>query len=143
MQLYEALHGMVPAPFGGMRELLKALKARGVKIALVTGKGARNCAMTLRRFGLEGFFDHVGCGSPEGDVKSQRLVEVLDKYGLEPSEAIYVGDAPSDVSACRRVGGPVASAAWAPPATAARGPKRKSRTRRLREDALGLRLILI
>ncbi len=104
---------MCPAPFDGMRKLLDSLKARGVVVGLVTGKGSKYCDISLRQFGLSKFFDYVGCGSPHKDVKPLRLMEVLEKFGLAPYEVLYVGDTPSDIIACKQVGIPIASAAWA------------------------------
>ena len=43
-------------------------------------------------------------GSIEGAVKPQMMTEILKKYGLRPQEAIYIGDAPTDICAARQVG---------------------------------------
>ncbi|MDR2894353.1 MAG: HAD family hydrolase [Alistipes sp.] len=114
---YDALHGeMCPSIFDGMREVLHSLKDRGFRVALVTGKGPLSCDISLGKLGLSGFFDHVGCGVAEGDIKSRRIGEILEKWELEPTEVLYVGDSPFDVDSCRRVGAPIAAAAWAPDA---------------------------
>ena len=39
LHYYEQLHDMCPLPFDGMKEILQALKNKGVHIAMVTGKG--------------------------------------------------------------------------------------------------------
>ena len=110
---YEALHDMVPDPFPEMRELLADLKARGVRVGLVTGKGAKSAWLSLRRFGLADAFEAVETGDPNGPRKAEGIRRILAGWGMEPSEAVYVGDAPSDVTAARDAGVAMAGAGWA------------------------------
>lgn len=110
---YEALHDMVPEPFPEMRELLADMKARGVRLGLVTGKGARSAEFSLRRFGLENTFEAVETGDPTGPRKAEGIGRILAGWGVEPAEAVYVGDSPSDVTAAREAGVAVVGAAWA------------------------------
>jgi len=110
---YEALHDMVPEPFPEMRELLTDLKARGVRLGMVTGKGARSAEFSLRRFGLEDAFEAVETGDPTGPRKVEGIRRILAGWGLHPTEAVYVGDAPSDVTAAREAGVAMIGAAWA------------------------------
>jgi len=110
---YEALHHMVPDPFPEMRKLLTDLKARGVRLGMVTGKGARSAEFSLRRFGLEDAFEAVETGDPTGPRKVEGIRRILAGWGMEPTEAVYVGDAPSDVTAAREAGVAMIGAAWA------------------------------
>ena len=110
---YEALHDMVPEPFPDMRELLADMEARGVRLGLVTGKGARSAEFSLRRFGLENTFEAVETGDPTGPRKAEGIRRILAGWGMEPTEAAYVGDSPSDVTAAREAGVAVVGAAWA------------------------------
>ncbi|MCD8102073.1 MAG: HAD family hydrolase [Alistipes sp.] len=110
---YERLHDMCPEPFAGIRTIIERLKARGVTVAMVTGKGARSCRITLERYGMDGLFDAVETGSPQGQRKAEGIRAVLDRFGLQPGQAVYVGDAPSDVTASRAAGVQVIAAAWA------------------------------
>mgnify|MGYP005810461665 FL=1 len=116
LKAYEALHGLCPRPFDGMAELLRRLKEKGIVVALVTGKGAASCRITLERFGLTDCFDAVETGSPAGPRKEAGIRAVLQRFGLEPAEALYVGDAPGDATASRKTGVPMVAAAWAPTA---------------------------
>jgi len=110
---YEALHHMCPDLFPDMRELLADLKARGVRLGLVTGKGAQSAWFSLRRFGLENTFEAVETGDPTGPRKAEGIRRILAGWGMEPAEAVYVGDSPTDVTAAREAGVAVAGAAWA------------------------------
>lgn len=113
LNCYRELHDMCPSPFDGIPELLEWLKARGIIIALVTGKGRRSCSISLEQYGIARFFDLVETGSSEGPCKPEGIRAVLDRFLLKPEEAIYVGDTASDVASARSAGVPAVAAAWA------------------------------
>lgn len=111
---YEAFHDMCPKPFEGVKELLDTLQANHIRLAMVTGKGRKSAIYSLKKFGLEQYFEVIETGSPKGSVKSEGIQNILDKFdNLSKEEVIYVGDAPSDIGSSRTVGVPVISAAWA------------------------------
>jgi HAD superfamily hydrolase (TIGR01549 family) len=111
---YELYHEMCPGPFTGINELLQTLKEKGVHIAMVTGKGKHSTAISLKQFRLENYFGIIETGIPGGPRKAEGIQLVLDHFSeLEKDEIIYVGDAPSDITASRKVGIPVIAAAWA------------------------------
>ncbi len=114
LHYYEQLHDMCPVPFDGMKEILETLKNRGVRIAMVTGKGKDSTDISLRHFELTHFFEMIETGSPKGARKAEGIQIILDGLtDIKKDEIIYVGDAPSDVIASRKVGVPVIAAAWA------------------------------
>jgi HAD superfamily hydrolase (TIGR01549 family) len=114
LQHYETYHEMCPSPFEGIEELLKTLKEKSIRIAMVTGKGKYSTAISLKQFGLENYFEFIETGMPSGPRKPEGIELVLNHFSdLAKEEIIYVGDAPSDVTASRRVGIPVVAAAWA------------------------------
>lgn len=111
---YEQLHAMCPIPFDGIKELLQTLKDRGVRITMVTGKGKHSTDISLRHFELTHLFEMVETGSPKGARKAEGIQIILDGLDdINTDEVIYVGDAPSDIIASRKVGIPVVAAAWA------------------------------
>lgn len=110
---YRELHGMCTAPFEGMREVLEDARGKGVRLALVTGKGARSTDITLEQFGLRDDFEVIETGSPLGPRKVQGIRSVLKQFGIAPEDSIYVGDTPSDIASSREAGVPIVSAAWA------------------------------
>ncbi len=116
LEVYERLHLDWPEPFDGIRDILSYLKDRQAFVGLVTGKGHKSMLLTLKRYGLEYYFDVIKTGDPAGPNKVRRIEEVIDEFSLEPREILYVGDAPSDIEACRTCGVKIASAAWAPTA---------------------------
>jgi phosphoglycolate phosphatase-like HAD superfamily hydrolase len=110
---YAILHDSCTEPFSGVTEMLTDLKARGVRLALVTGKGQGSADITLERLNLASYFEHIEVGSPLGPRKSECITEILTRWGMEPTEAIYVGDAPSDIPSARKAGTYAIAAAWA------------------------------
>lgn len=113
LHYYAILHDSCTEPFPGVVEMLTALQVRGVKLALVTGKGQGSADITLERLSLTSYFEHIEVGSPLGPRKSEAIAEILTRWDMEPTSAIYVGDAPSDIPSARRAGTYAIAAAWA------------------------------
>lgn len=114
LQYYETFHDMCSTPFEGIGDLLQTLKEKGIRIAMVTGKGKHSTAISIKQFRLENYFEFIETGMPSGPRKPQGIQLVLDHFGeLAKDEIIYVGDAPSDITASREVGISVIAAAWA------------------------------
>lgn len=110
---YKALHVMCPRPFEGIAEIIGELREQAIPLALITGKGVESCAITLQQFGLSTSFDNIETGSPERNRKAEAIEKLLSLYNLQPEELIYIGDAVSDVTECRKAGVRCLSAAWA------------------------------
>ena len=114
LHFYEQLHEMCPKPFDGIVNLLNILKNRQIRIAMVTGKGKYSTDISLRKFGITHFFDKIETGHQSGPRKAEGIEAVLDFFDdIKKNEIIYVGDAPSDIKACKMVGIPIVAAAWA------------------------------
>ncbi|TWI45841.1 phosphoglycolate phosphatase-like HAD superfamily hydrolase [Pseudoduganella flava] len=112
LQHYETQHALCPAPFPGIAPLLRELRERGVRLGLVTGKGAGSTRLSLRRFGLD-LFDVIETGSPHGSRKAEALRHTLAQWDVPAAAAVYIGDAPTDVTIARDVGLAAVAAAWA------------------------------
>jgi phosphoglycolate phosphatase-like HAD superfamily hydrolase len=114
LSYYQQLHDMCPEPFDGIPDLINELKDDGVRLAMVTGKGIHSTRITLDYFGLGSFFEIVETGHLAGPRKTEGIRSVLAHFSeCNASDVWYVGDAPSDVLACREAGIPIAAAAWA------------------------------
>ncbi|MDP0498263.1 MAG: HAD family hydrolase [Verrucomicrobiota bacterium JB024] len=116
LEHYAALHAQWPEPFPGIVELLDYLTRQGAFLGLVTGKGARSAVLSLERYGIEQYFRTVKTGSPAGPVKDEKIAEIIEEFGLDRDETLYVGDIPSDITASRACSIRAVSAAWAPTA---------------------------
>ncbi len=116
---YERLHpALAPAPFPGALEMLRAVKAAGLRVGLISGKEHYTAMPTVSYYGMEGIFEWYGLGLPTHNCKAERLQQVMQLWGLQPHELIYVGDAPSDIELCHSVGVRIINAAWASTAAA-------------------------
>ncbi|MFC4727226.1 HAD hydrolase-like protein [Coralloluteibacterium thermophilus] len=96
--------------FEGVAEALHALHARGVALAIVTSNAPDNVRSVLGD-PLWSLFAHAECGSSLFG-KHRRLRGLLRRAGVEPTDAIYVGDELRDVEAARAVRLPFAAVAW-------------------------------
>lgn len=80
--------------FDGTIEVLEALRAAGVRMALVTNGGSKFQRAKIDRFDLARHFDHVlieeefGVGKPE-DIVYRHL---LDHFAVDPSDTWMIGD---------------------------------------------------
>jgi HAD superfamily hydrolase (TIGR01549 family) len=117
---YERAHAAHATAFPGIDAALRSLRRRGVRLAIVTGKGPHSAAISLNYLGLAQAFDLVETGSPNGAVKSAAIRRVLRRWGASPDRVAYVGDAVSDIEAARAAGVISLAAAWAPTASVER-----------------------
>jgi phosphoglycolate phosphatase-like HAD superfamily hydrolase len=114
LNFYRDLHDICPVPFEGMEEILATLKSKGVRIAMVTGKGKYSTNISLNQFKLTHYFEVIETGHSGGPRKAEGIQNILDTFAdLKKEEIIYVGDAPSDITSSRKVGVPIVAAAWA------------------------------
>lgn len=114
LRIYEENHAICPAPFHGMPELIASLKEKGIRVAMVTGKGRASAVITLDKFGVTHLFEILEAGNPEGNRKAEGIEAILEAWSeIGKSEVVYVGDTTSDILTCRQVGIPIVSAAWA------------------------------
>jgi pyrophosphatase PpaX len=112
LRIYEQEHQRTGRIFPGIVTALDMLKARGIPLAVVTGKGPKSAAISLSQLGLASYFDFIETGSPEGSVKPQCIRRVLARWGIAPEQTAYLGDAVSDIEAARAVGLIPLAAAW-------------------------------
>jgi phosphoglycolate phosphatase-like HAD superfamily hydrolase len=113
LDAYERHHDQCAASFPGIEELLTRLDERGVRLAVVTGKGAGSAAISVRRLGLARHFDRIVSGSAKGIVKAEQIREIADGWGIPLAQIAYVGDAAYDVIDSRKAGVVPIAAAWA------------------------------
>jgi phosphoglycolate phosphatase-like HAD superfamily hydrolase len=110
---YGQLHDICPVPFPGIVELLEFLKGKRIQLAMVTGKGIHSTSISLKKFGLEQYFEVLETGSVDGPNKVNGIRSVLSRLDGSKDESLYVGDAPSDILYCKEIGIPIAAAVWA------------------------------
>lgn len=99
--------------FPGAREVLAELRARSMKLAVLTNSGRKASSRILERSSLSGLFDFVLTRddvdamkpSPEGVTKA------VSMFALPKDRVVYVGDSPYDIMAAKAAGLKVVSVA--------------------------------
>ena len=86
-------------PFVGMREMVTALRAQGVALAIWTGRDRATTEAILRVHALDVFFDAVVCGDDLTTNKPHPsgMLAILHQLAQPPEAVIYIGDADADV----------------------------------------------
>jgi pyrophosphatase PpaX len=116
-QAYEQQHDECRDPFPGIEDSLKLLKARGVKLAVVTGKGEHTAHLTLKYLGLADYFEYVEAGKENAVIKALAMHTILDTWQMDARDAAYIGDSASDVEQSAQAGVLPLAAEWAETAT--------------------------
>lgn len=94
-------------PYPGMTSVLHQLKARGLKLAIVSDAPRLKAWMRLTELGLQDLFDAVVAYDDTGERKPSTLpfAEALDRLKAKPAEVLHVGDWPErDVVGARKLG---------------------------------------
>lgn len=93
--------------YDGVTELLEGLRGAGRKIYLLSNAQESFTVPEMNELGLLEYFDGIMISSEEGVCKPQRqfFEKLMEKYQLEPSECLMVGnDKNSDMEGARTVG---------------------------------------
>lgn len=114
---YERAHDQCRQLFPGMERALDLLKRRGIRMAIVSGKGRQSAEISLRHLGLGRWIDCVETGFAEKADKPASIRKVLAGWNIAPEQAAYAGDVPSDMEAARQAGVLPVGAAWAATST--------------------------
>jgi len=111
-----AHHDAMVKPFPGVPELLRALEARGVAMAVVTSKLEASARRSLAHLGLERYFRAVvGLESTDRHKPDPAPVRhALARLGAAPGGAAFVGDSPHDVRAGNAAGVATVATLWGP-----------------------------
>lgn len=111
---YYAEHNLdLTAPYEGVQEMLAALAARGIKMALVSNK-IESAVESLRQ---HFFADTIEVAVGDNLVRPRKpapdgTYAALDALGVTPDEAIFVGDSEVDVDTARNAGMRLLAVTW-------------------------------
>ena len=101
-------------PYPGVPELLAALKAAGAKAYIVTNKRHSATQLIARKFGwdrtLDGVWSYDTFGTKYG--KPELLAKLLKEFGINPEDAVMVGDTKGDVDAGKANGLATIGVTW-------------------------------
>ncbi|MCI5675986.1 MAG: HAD-IA family hydrolase [Clostridia bacterium] len=95
------------APYPGVPEMLAALRAAGIRTALISNKGDA-AVHAVCEYYFPGLFDSVAGERPGIPRKPDptALFSLLREAGIRPDEAVFVGDSEVDVATAQNAGVP-------------------------------------
>lgn len=110
---YSDNHSMADL-YPGIIDILKFLKEKNILLSIYTGKGKEAATITLKKLNIYNYFDMIITGD---DVKEHKpspegITVFLDKFNIKKSQALIIGDAPTDIKAARLAGIKCASVIW-------------------------------
>ncbi|MDX3094157.1 HAD family hydrolase [Streptomyces sp. ME01-24h] len=100
------------SPFPGAVRVLRELTASGAAIGVVTMQPASRVARLVPARLSEFFGVVVGWGDAAPKPSGEGVLLALDRLGVPPERACFVGDSPSDVAAAAAAGIRSIGAAW-------------------------------
>lgn len=114
LALYEAEPATLTRPYPGVAQTLARLKDDGVRLAICTNKAERVTHAVLRALGLDGFFGAVvgGDSLPVRKPDPAPLRAALERLGVDPAEAVMVGDSEHDAATAEAAGVPCVLVAY-------------------------------
>lgn len=106
LEVYGANTSARSVLYPGIREGLDYLRAAGYRLGCVTNKAACFTEPLLKDLGIYGYFGLVVSGDTLAKKKPDPapLLHAARHFGVEPHEALMVGDSVSDVKAARAAG---------------------------------------
>lgn len=106
---YLGINGQYSAVYPGVVEGLKALRARGLRLACLTNKPTSFAKPLLAAKGLDGFFEQVFGGDAFERKKPDPLplLKTCEALGSTPARTLMIGDSSNDARAARAAGCPV------------------------------------
>lgn len=100
-------------PYDGIPELLRELKAAGIRTAVVSNKTDAAVQQLIRRY-FDGLFDHVA-GERENVARKpapDSVCNALADLGASRENAVYVGDSEVDILTAKNAGLPCVTVSW-------------------------------
>ena len=106
---YARRSGSRSQPYPGALSALQALRDAGLRLALVSNKEARFARAVLAAHGLSDYFEICVFGDtlPRAKPDPAGVRHCLQRLGVSPERALFLGDSATDVDTARRAGIPV------------------------------------
>jgi len=100
--------------YAGVPEMLEALTSAGVDLHVVTSKRRDTARLALAGVGIDHLIDVAGAleDTTRHKPDPEPLLAASRRVGVDPSTAVYVGDATVDILAARAAGMPGVAVTW-------------------------------
>ena len=100
--------------YSGIKEILEHLKSKNYPIGIFTGKGRDASLITLKKLGVDQYFDLIVTGDDVLNHKpsAEGILKFTGKFKLKHERVLMIGDSVADVEASREAGVKIASVLW-------------------------------
>lgn len=101
-------------PFDGIRELLEELRESGIRLGVYSGASTEAARIRTSHAGLLDYFEEIIGGDMVDNHKPHPdgVSLLIERFGVDPGRAVYVGDMVSDISAGRDAGARTIAVTW-------------------------------
>lgn len=101
-------------PYDGIRELLAALKAKGLAIAVLSNKPHAETINVIETLFGKGYFDMIQGQKENVAIKPspEGVFQILDQLGLTAEDILYLGDTATDMKTGKSAGAFTVGALW-------------------------------
>jgi len=103
---YAEVNGHASRPFPGVMDGLRALKAKGLPLGIITNKAGAFTSVLLERTGVAPFMDVVVSGDqlPRPKPDPMPVIWACGRLGVSPADTLLVGDSVHDFKAGKSAG---------------------------------------
>jgi pyrophosphatase PpaX len=100
--------------YNGIKGILERLKIKKYPIGIFTGKGRDASLITLKKLGVDQYFNLIITGDDVVNHKpsSEGILKFTSKFKLKNEKVLMIGDSVADVEASREAGVKIASVLW-------------------------------
>ncbi len=107
-------HDRLVRLYPGVEDVLRELHGRGHPMAIVSSKLDAGIRRSMDFFGLTPLFEAiVGIESTANHKPHpEPVLFALESLGVEPAEALFIGDSPHDAAAAHAAGVPMVAVTW-------------------------------
>jgi len=100
--------------FEDVINVIRQLKVKGCKIAIVTGKEKDRTLQILKTLKIDNLFDLVVASTDVSNPKPhpESMIKVLETLDVSPHEALSIGDATNDIKAAQQAGIMTIAVTW-------------------------------
>ncbi len=101
-------------PYDGIVELLTELKARGMKLTVLSNKPHQEAVNVVEELFGKGYFDVIMGQMPGGPIKPDPVgvYQILEQLCLKTDDVIYLGDTGTDMATGKNAGVFTVGALW-------------------------------
>lgn len=99
--------------FAGMADVVADIRLSGRGCSVATGKSRRGLSRALDTSGLGRHFEITRCADETRSKPDPTMLEeIIRFYGIEPAEAVMIGDTRYDLDMAQRIGMPSIGVEW-------------------------------